>query len=113
MIEIPMNYPENTNIGEKRINKKRQGTPPLKSPLNGGIYSTIPLLGGVPFTAGRVPFISHPEPSFFEAVRVSSPQSVIARNEVTWQSHESFFIICGTVELKMMGFSRRTIRSSE
>ena len=67
-----MNYPENTNIGEKRINKKRQGTPPLKSPLNGGIYSTIPLLGGVPFTAGRVLFIRHPEPSFFEGVRVSS-----------------------------------------
>jgi len=64
--------PENTNIGEKRINKKRERHTPLKSPLNGGIYSTIPLLGGVPFTAGRVLFIRHPEDSFFEAVRVSS-----------------------------------------
>jgi hypothetical protein len=31
-------YPENTNIGEKRINKKREMYTPLKSPLNGGIY---------------------------------------------------------------------------
>jgi len=63
--------PENTNIGEKRINKKRinkkrinkkrKKAHPLKSPLNGGMNSTIPLLGGVPFTAGRVLFIRHPD----------------------------------------------------
>jgi hypothetical protein len=28
-------YHENTNIGEKRINKKRQGTPPLNPPSMG------------------------------------------------------------------------------
>jgi hypothetical protein len=44
------------------------------------INSTIPLLGGccfhggegAVFTAGRVPFIRHPEPSLFEGVRTSS-----------------------------------------
>jgi hypothetical protein len=44
-----MVYPENTNIGEKRINKKRKRHTPPESPLNGGMNSTIPLLGGVPF----------------------------------------------------------------
>ncbi len=29
---------------------------PLESPLNGGMNSTIPLLGEVPLAAGRVPF---------------------------------------------------------
>jgi hypothetical protein len=28
-------YSENTNIGEKRINKKRLGTPPLNPPSMG------------------------------------------------------------------------------
>jgi hypothetical protein len=31
---------------------------PLESPLNGGINSTIPLRGGVPLAAGRVPILS-------------------------------------------------------
>jgi len=57
---------------KKKKQKKKKAHPPLKSPLNGGIYSTIPLLGGVPFTAGRVLFIRHPEPSLFEDTRVSS-----------------------------------------
>jgi hypothetical protein len=31
-------YLKNTNIGEKRINKKRKSHTPPESPLNGGIY---------------------------------------------------------------------------
>jgi hypothetical protein len=72
-------YHENTNIGEKRINKKRQGTPPLNPPSMGEYIQQFPSLegcrlrqGGVPFTAGRVPLFRHPEASFFEAVRISS-----------------------------------------
>jgi len=34
----------------------RKAHPP-ESPLNGGINSTIPLLGGVTLAAGRVPLI--------------------------------------------------------
>jgi hypothetical protein len=35
--------------------KKHKRHTPLESPLNGGINSTILLLGGVPLAAGRVP----------------------------------------------------------
>jgi hypothetical protein len=48
-------YPENTEFGEKRIKKRVRHTPPL-SPLNGGMNSTIPLLGGVPFYGGEGAF---------------------------------------------------------
>jgi hypothetical protein len=34
----------------KRDQTKKKRHTPLKSPLNGGIYSTIPLLGGVPLS---------------------------------------------------------------
>jgi hypothetical protein len=56
--------------------------------------STIPLLGGVLYAAGGVPFIRHPEVPFFEAMRISSTQSVIARPRFlrSCQSHESFLL---------------------
>ena len=40
-------YLVNTGMG-KKLNKNINAHPP-ESPLNGGIYSTIPLRGGVPF----------------------------------------------------------------
>jgi hypothetical protein len=38
--------------------KKHKRHTPLDSPLNGGINSTIPLRGGVPFCGGEAAFIS-------------------------------------------------------
>jgi hypothetical protein len=50
-------YPENKGMDKKRTKKLKKAHPP-ESPLNGGMNSTIPLLGGVPL-------IRHPEPSLF------------------------------------------------
>ena len=49
-------YPENKEMG-KKLNKKIKAHPP-ESPPSMGEYSTIPLLGGVPLSGGRVPFVS-------------------------------------------------------
>jgi len=47
-------YPLNKGMG-KKLNNKIKAHPP-ESPLNGGIYSAIPLLGGVPLSGGSFCF---------------------------------------------------------
>ena len=51
-----MVYLENTNIGEKRINKKRKRHTPLNPPSMGEWIQQFPSLEGCRFTVGRVPF---------------------------------------------------------
>jgi hypothetical protein len=48
-------YPDKKGMGKKQTKKKRKAHPP-ESPLNGGINSAIPLLGGVPFYGGEGAF---------------------------------------------------------
>jgi len=48
-------YPLNKGMG-KKLNNKIKAHPP-ESPLNGGIYSAIPLLGGVPLSGGCLLFL--------------------------------------------------------
>ena len=55
--------------------------------------------------------LCHPEISFFEAVRISSAQSVIARPGFlrSWQSHELSIIICRIEKLLDCGIGMNEI----
>jgi len=80
------------------MKQKRERHTPLNPPSMGEEVEQFPSRGGVAaFAAGRVPFIRHPEPSFFEGVRISSDtEGVILRLRIQkpWGSHlfDSFFI---------------------
>jgi len=91
-------YPENTNIGEKRINKKRKRHTPLNPPSMGEwIQQFLSLEGCRLRRGGRFSFVIqsfHPHPHLLPS-REKELWVVIARPGFlrSWQSHDSFFII--------------------
>jgi len=65
-------YPENTGLSKKVIKQKRERHTPLNPPSMGEEVEHLPSFLQSLSRRGGVPFISHPEPSFGEGLRISS-----------------------------------------